>query len=262
MIKNETVFTNEIYEIGGVKTNVYIGGKGEPLLWLPGAGAQTPELPIYKELVKKFKVYLVDHPGFNDSERPEWLRDFDDYNYFYRDFLNFFSIDKAHIIGHSFGGRVAIEFAISHPERVKSLILISPGGLYVKGVKTLDLFMMSQQESMKLLFYNDCFTESLLKSVPTDRDLEIAAKNLTTVARLSWERAFNPKFPRLLRYIEAPTCLIWGKEDKLLSVEHGRIFQQHIKGSVLHELEECGHIPYVEKQEQCIKIISDFLSIN
>lgn len=259
-MQNETAFSNEIYEIGGVKTNVYVAGAGEPLVWFHGAGGLTPDLPIYKELLKEYKIYLVDHPGFGYSERPDWLVDFNDYNYFYRDFLDYFSLEKVNIAGHSLGGRIAVEFAISHPNRVNKLVLLCAAGLYLDGVEKPDTFMMSPDDRKKIIFFDENYTEQLLNKKQTDQEQENSAKNLVTLARLNWERDFNPKFPRLLSYIKAPACIIWGANDQVIPLEHGQAYKNYIEASVLHVLEKCGHMPHVEQEEQCVKIMKEFIN--
>jgi pimeloyl-ACP methyl ester carboxylesterase len=252
-------FRRKIYEIGGIKTSVYLEGEGPPLLWLHGAGGLNPQLPFFKALAQRYSLYLVDHPGFGHSERPKWLDSIQDYPYFYRDLLNFFELEQVIVAGHSLGGHIAVELAISHPHRVSKLILFCPAGLYLEEAKRPDTFMMSQEESKRLLFYDQRYAKEMLTSFQSPQAQEIAVKNLTTVALLYWSRNYNPKLPRLLRYIEALTCLIWGREDQIIPLAYGEAYRKHIAGAQLHVLERCGHMPFIEQEETCLQLIDQFI---
>lgn len=259
MGNEEIVFHNHTVEISGVRTNVYIGGEGRPLLWFHGGGGLTLGVSIHQALAREYQVYLVEHPGFGLSERPKWLLDFTDYNYFYRDFLTYFSLEKVHLVGHSFGGRVAVEFAVSHPHRVDKLVLICAAGLQVPDEKRANLFVMSPEEANQLLFYDAGWTKRFFARERTAEERLVDANNVTTRAILNWRRDYNPRFPRLLKYVEAPTCIVWGKEDEVVGVKHGQVYHEHIRHSVLHVLEECGHMPFIEKEEACNEIVMKFL---
>lgn len=260
MIHNDKMpFTEQMLEIGGVRTHVYTAGQGEPLLWLHGAGGISSIAPLFAELAGRYKIYMADHPGFGLSDRPEWLRDFTDYNYFYRDFLDYFAIDKVNLAGHSLGGRIAVEFAVSHTHRVNKLVMIAAAGTYVEGMSRPDPFMLSPQERIRFLYYNSKYAEQALSREATEKEQEIAAKNLTTQARVSWERNYNPKFPHLLKYITVPTCIVWGENDRLIPLPYGREYEKHIKQSKLHVIPECGHMPHIEQKDQCIHIIEQFI---
>ncbi|WP_174727591.1 alpha/beta fold hydrolase [Mesobacillus harenae] len=261
-MKETVSFIEEIVEISGVKTHVYTAGEGEPLLWMHGAGGITSILKTFEELARNYKVYLVDHPGFGLSEKKEErFIDFTDYNYFYRDFLDHYSLDKVHLVGHSLGGRMAVEFAISHPHRVNKLVLISASGLYIEGVKRTDIFIHQPEKRPALYFYNPKYAEDMLRKEKSEEEKSIEVKNLTMFARLTWEKSDNRKFPFLLRYVTAPTCIIWGENDEVLPVEHGKVFEEHIQNAKLYILQKCGHIPHVEQEEQCIGIIQNFLTV-
>jgi len=252
-------FADHMVEIGGVQTHVYIAGEGSPLLWLHGAGGVPEITPFFQELARSFKVYIPEHPGFGRSERPEWLKDYTDYNYFYRDFLDYYSLDKVNLVGHSLGGRIAMEFAVSHPERVEKLALISSTGLKIKGEQRPDIFMMYPEERVRVLFHNQELADRMLNQDVSEEQRMIDVKNTNTHARLEWEKGFNPKFPRLLRYIKAPTRIIWGDNDRLNPIRYGQALVEHIAGARLDVIENCGHLPQVEQPDSCLSVLTGFL---
>lgn len=253
------VFSSQTFEIGGVKTRVYQAGSGKSLLWFHGAGGITSISPFFERLAKRYKVFLVDHPGWGQSERPEWLRDFTDYNYFYRDFLTYFGLKGVNLVGNSLGGRIALEFAISHPQYVEKLVLLAPAGLHVDGIKRPDIFILPPEQRARVVFHDQKFADALLSREMSEDDHEISAKNLATQARLSWERNYNPRFPRLLKYVEAPTRIIWGENDRMIPLAHGKEFVRYIPGAQLHVIKECGHLPQIEKREECLQLVEEFI---
>mgnify|MGYP001174003459 CR=1 FL=1 len=252
-------FIEEFYKIEGVRVQVRTLGEGEPLLWLHGSGSNNPVNPVVSELAKHYKVYVPSHPGFNGSDRPDWLLDYSDYNYFYRSFLDYFQIDRAVVIGHSMGGRIAVEFAVSHTHRVKKLVLISPAGIHEEGLKRPDPFILTPEQRTRLLFHDEKLAEQALTRTLSPEEQNYAAKNLVTLARLNWECYYNPKFPRLLNYITVPTCIISGENDRMIPAGYSQAYHKHIPGSQLHLIPECGHIPMVEQPAKCYEIIANFL---
>lgn len=253
-------FTEEKVNIGDVSTHFYTAGEGEPLLWLHGMDGITSILPMFEELAKQYKVYLVDHPGFGLSERKEdRFCDFEDYNYFYRDFLDHFSLEKVHVVGHSIGGRMAVEFAISHPHRVDKLVLIAPSGLLVDGVKRSDIFIVQPEDRPSYFFHSSKYINEAKNYDKNDTEKSMEVKNLTSTVRLTWERDYNRKFPAQFRYITAPTCIIWGENDKMYPVQHAEVYERNIHTATLHVLENCGHMPHIEQSEKCTAIIEQFL---
>lgn len=259
-MQNVNVCNEDFYTINGLKIQVKTLGEGEPLLWLHGSGGSVQVNPVMSELAKQYKVYVPSHPGFNGSERPDWLLDYSDYNYFYRSFLDYFNIDQVVVVGHSMGGRIAVEFAVSHTHRVKKLVLIAPAGIYEEGLKRPDTFILTPEQRTRLLFHSPDLTEQVLSRPVSDEEQGFVAKNLVSLARLNWECEYNPKFPRLLQYITVPTCIISGENDQMIPPGYSKAYNKHIAGSELHLIPECGHVPMVEKSAQCYDIIREFLS--
>lgn len=252
-------FREDLFQIGGVRIHVRRAGSGEPLLWLHGAGGVFRVDPFFEALAEKYCVYLIDQPGFGRSERPGWLRDYSDLNYFYRDFLAHFDLDSVNLVGHSLGGRTALEFAISHPQNVRKLVLIAPGGQYIEGVSRPDVFILNPEQRTRLLFHDQKLADQALARSLSDEEHEMVAKNMATHARLDWEKPYNPRFPRLLRYVNAPTRIIWGADDRVIPLAHGEAYATHISGSELKVIPDCGHLPQVEQKDACLDLIDEFL---
>jgi pimeloyl-ACP methyl ester carboxylesterase len=85
-----------------------------------------------------------------------------------------------------------------------------------------------------------------------------AYQSLTVLARLIWERPYNPKLAKRLRRIACPTLLVWGAHDKLVPPAYGKAYQQHIPGSHLKLIPHSGHLPMFEREAEFVEIITDF----
>ena len=78
--------------------------------------------------------------------------------------------------------------------------------------------------------------------------------------RLTWKPYMHdPRLPALLARVTAPTRIVWGRQDKIIPVECGTLYQQAIPGSELVVIEHCGHAPHLEKPEEFVRIAMDFL---
>ena len=84
-------------------------------------------------------------------------------------------------------------------------------------------------------------------------------RQLTTLASLAWNPAYDPKLERRLERITCPTLVIWGKNDRLVPSSYGEAFHRLIPGSELVLLEGTGHMPMFEKAEELSKVIREFL---
>src|SRR5262245_10867181 len=122
---------SEQLSVAGVRTHMWRGGRGIPLLVLPPEFASHDWFPYHEALAARFSVFAPDHPGFGNSERPEWLAGIDDLVFHYADLLDTLGLERVAIIGTSLGGWIAAEFAVAHPQRVDRLVLVGAAGLKV-----------------------------------------------------------------------------------------------------------------------------------
>src|SRR2546421_294622 len=90
--------------VRGCSIKLMRGGAGEPLLVLHGASGAGAWLPFMRSLAEKFDVLVPEHPGFGESDTPDWLDTIHDLAYFYLDVLGQFDLDRVHLVGISLGG--------------------------------------------------------------------------------------------------------------------------------------------------------------
>ena len=246
-------FAESYVEIDGCKVRLRRGGRGEPLLFLHGASGAPAILPFMESLAQRFDVLVTEHPGWGKSDEPEWLENIHDVAYFYLDFLEHLDLRNVTIVGSSMGGWIAMEIAVRDTARLKSLVLVSPAGVAAPGVQAADIFLMSPEELVRNLFVDQKLAEARL-AIPEDVDASL--KNRHTTARLAWEpRLHDPHLPKWLHRIDVPVKIVWGRQDKILPVGLAEPLHQLIPGSKLHVLDNCGHLPQVEKANELVEII-------
>jgi pimeloyl-ACP methyl ester carboxylesterase len=246
-------FAESFVEVAGCRVRLRRGGKGEPLLFLHGASGAPVILPFMHKLAERFDVLVTEHPGWGQSDEPAWLENIHDVAYFYLDFLAHLRLSGVTIVGSSMGGWIAMEIAVRDTSRLKSLVLVSPAGIAVPGVQPADLFLMPPEEMVRALFVDQKLAEARLAA---PEDVDIALKNRHTTARLAWEpRLHDPHLPKWLHRIDVPVKIVWGRQDRILPVGLAEPLQRMIPGSRLHILDDCGHLPQVEKADELVEIV-------
>ena len=114
---------------GRFKIRVLQAGSGDPLLYLHGAAGLFWD-PLLDALAANHHVIAPEHPGAGDSLGLEHVEDLWDLVLYYNTLLDSFGVERATLVGHSFGGMVAAEIAATSPHRVDKLVLIAPIGLW------------------------------------------------------------------------------------------------------------------------------------
>ncbi|MBI2911894.1 MAG: alpha/beta hydrolase [Chloroflexi bacterium] len=252
-------YAEEFLEVQGTTVHLLSAGEGEPLLLLHGAGSAAVWSPVHAELARSFRVLAPDHPGFGLSDAPEWLDGVDDLVYFYLDFLDQLGIDRTHVMGHSVGGWIAAELAVGHSHRLRKLALVNAIGLHVTGVEQPDLFAMSPAESAPFLAYDKEAAQARVASAAPEQ-AAIRDKGRAALARLGWNPYLHdPKLMRRLRRVRVPTLVVWGENDPLLPLDHGRAYTGGIPGARLATIPLCGHSPQSERPQELARLVLDFL---
>ncbi len=253
-------------------------GKGFPILMIHGlAGSHRNFGKISARLKSDYRCIRIDLPGFGLSDLPE----VPDKNYrklyseFFLFFLDALQLDSFCVMGNSMGGWMAWEIAADHPDKVKKLVLLSSAGYDMEKVAERLSFGMKASSG---------FVEKLLqRGIPysvTKRNIEkcffdvsrinkdevdVASAftnregNFHTVLELLRHR--KDADTSLIRTIQCPTLIVYGKHDNIIPYEHAYRFQRDIPRNKLIIYEDCGHIPMVEKTEQFEKDFREFAAV-
>lgn len=252
--------------IGTIKTTYLVCGNGEPVIFLHGAGAGAVTwYPSINTISKNFQVVAPDIVGYGESDKPDAPYNRPYFSKWLKDFLKELKIAKAHIVGLSQGGAIALQFAIDNAEMVDKLVLIDSAGLGSNvsfwpliGTIWMNIFPSSMANR---------FNSHYLLHKPINRDPNHIGYSIDVLKSKGGKKAFKQgrgtavsKIPEeLLKQIENETLIIWGKDDKLFSVEYGEAAAKIIPNAKLHIIQDAGHLPLMDQPEIFNKILDDFL---
>ena len=252
-IKTETL------AVRGVELTLRRAGEGPTLLLLHGANGSASWLPIMEALAEHYHVILPDHPGFGDTDQPDWMDNISDVAYFYLDVIEAMGLDSFHLAGHSMGGWIAAEIAIRNATRLKSLTLISAAGIRVDGTPMGDLFAWSPQETVTKVFAQHPFIDQMLAHEPDEAEIETILKNRQMAARLCWSpRLHNPDLKKWLHRLTLPTLILWGDSDGIFPEPYAHAYHALIPGSALEVYKNCGHVPMAEARDAFLSRLTTF----
>lgn len=209
-------------------------GAGEPVVYLHGIGMTRRWLPLYEQLSRVSDLVVPEHPGFGDTPLPDWLEGFDDLVLHYAEFADLLDLGPFHLVGHSFGGWIAAEFAAFYPERLRSLTLITPLGLRVPGHTPTDIFRMGHQRLADLHF-NDragAYAEYLSHGEGVETLFQSYAE-LTAFAKVAWNPRYDHKLDRRLGRVRSPALVLAAQDDRILPRAHIDRYAELLSGAVV-----------------------------
>lgn len=246
--------------IGGTRIRMFRGGKGEAAVFLHGGAGLSVWTPFFQKVAESHDLHVPEHPGFGQSDNPEWLNAISDLALFYLDFIDSIDAEKIHLLGNSFGGWIAAELASRDSSRLKSLTLIGPSGLAPQDGAQ-DIFRWSHEESTRNLFHNQAIADRILGAQPTVEQLAAQLKNQTTVVRLgAATRLVNPDLGRWLHRIKVPTHILWGEHDKLAPASTAKVWASHIPHAQVTLVPDAGHLPHAEQAGPVGEAVVNFMT--
>jgi pimeloyl-ACP methyl ester carboxylesterase len=250
-------------KVDGCNIRLMRGGSGPPLLVLHGAGGAGPWSPVLGALAERFDVIVPEHPGFGESDTPDWLDTVHDLAYFYLDVIDQLRLERVHLVGISLGGWIAAELAVRDPRRLMSLTLAGSAGLHVPGLAQVDPFLRSDEQRIRDFFHDQARADAAVAEALRPELEDVMIKNRITVAKLSWQpRGHDPHLAKWLHRIDVPTLLIWGEHDRLFPKDYAAAFQRLIAGASIVIVPDCGHVPHMEQPEVFVAAVRDFISNN
>ncbi|HEY9278678.1 MAG TPA: alpha/beta hydrolase [Eoetvoesiella sp.] len=242
----------------GIKIHVYCGGSGAPVLFFHGAAGVKGWTPYFDALSERYEVFAPSHPGFGHSDDAPELGNPRQVAEFYQAWIKELGIDKCHLVGSSLGAWVASEFASLDDSALQSLTLIAPPGLAPKSESGPAPGQSAAEYAIRKLFLDQGIADRWLAAEPTNDQKLIIARNRVATARIAGEDFYNPQLKEAVRSIVVPTLVVWGDSDAVVPVEQAELWGQAIQNSQIEIIEECGHLPHMERTAVTMERIFDF----
>jgi pimeloyl-ACP methyl ester carboxylesterase len=273
-------FAEKTIDVQGNRVRYLTAGEGPPLVLLHGVGTSSGEWSwVLPDLARNYLVYAVDLPGYDGSYEPP------DYSpaytaSFVKAFLDSVGVERAGVVGNSFGGLAALHLALSEPARVSALVLsdsaglgraVNPGLVALSSPGAGDfrtaldktppgaakrafrraLLMFARPWQIPLKWLKDQYK---LAQLPNFTDATLGTIR-TVVGPMGQREVLIDQLPRL----QMPTLIVWGIEDKVIPYTHAKEAIALVQDGSLELIPSCGHLPHVEQPKRFVSILGGFL---
>lgn len=252
-MKNQIVIKNNLlsYQSYGKNSDSSIlflhGWRSEGLVW-------AEVVQLLQSRGYEGKIYCLDLPGFGESSMPNENFTLDDYCNVVEEFVKKMDCKKMVLVGHSFGGRIAIKLAARQLDWIEKLVLVDSAGLNLKKNRKKIFGMMAR--IVKPIFYPN-FMKNIRKwayEIMGSGDY-LATPELQQVLI----NTINEDLFFSLKEIKVPTLIVWGAKDKDTPLEYAKIMKREIKVAKLRVFEEAGHFCFLDESDKFTDEIINFL---
>jgi pimeloyl-ACP methyl ester carboxylesterase len=245
-------------------------GKGAPIVFLHGLGASSLSwlftLPTF---ARHRRAIALDHIGHGRSDKPPLTYRITDFVDYLEGFLDQLNLSQVDLVGNSLGGWVAARLAVRRPELVRRLVLVGSAGLQpspeirarLEKVPFAPRTLADTRTILSLCFYNKVRYVNRV-SVTLSYLLRRLEANHGTVESVIAAASVDPEewMDHLVGKVRAHTLVLWGRHDELMPLEFAERYAREIPGAQLEILEECGHVPQIEKPRDFNRVLADFLA--
>lgn len=261
-------------DAGGIKTNYLEAGEGRAVLLVHGSGPGVTGYANWRltmpPLAERFRVIAPDMAGFGFTERPAGLRcDVDIWADQVVGVLDALGLERASIVGNSFGGAIALRTAVRYPDRVDKLALMGSAGVKAELTDGLDAVwgyepsVANMRRIMDLFAYDRALITDELAEVryraSTEPGFQESYSALFPAPRQRWVDAMVTPEAQI-RNIPHETLIVHGREDKIIPLATSLRLAELIDRAQLHVFGHCGHWTQIERSTQFARILGDFLA--
>ncbi len=252
-------------------------GQGSPVLFVHDVpGDHASFLPVMKLMAGSYRAIAPDLPGYGASEKPSPSRyaySFDAFAESLFDLAAVLDLGRLHVVGHGLGGGVAVALAAHHPALVHKLVLVDAIIYPLDAEPVLDriaciplagavAWRQMVGRSLFRAYVRGLNSESEIQTTQADRWYEAfnspmgrRSMHATLVARAD-TRSLMAHLPR----IATEALVVWGRNDRLASVEQGRSLARELRGHL--NVLECGRFPHEEAPQEFASLVGKFLEGN
>lgn len=275
----------EIHEIqvGRHRVSTLTMGRGPDVLLLHGLGGTRASLfETAAALSPTYRVHVPDLPGFGSSCKPalgaynaRWFAEI------MLGLMDELEVERAHVVGNSMGGRVAIELGLISPERITALALLCPAVAWLKRGLHPIVRLLRPEFGLLPHAFRRSVVASHFWSMFCDRDVMDPALAdlivdefqriyqtagaryalLASARNIYLEAPFGRGgFYRRLAELRPPALFVWGSHDRLVPAAFGPHVHNWLPNAEQVTLEGCGHVPQVERSEETNALLLDFFA--
>ena len=255
----------------GFKLHYLEAGRGAPVVLLHGLGGDGSRWgPNIEPLAKDFHVFALDQIGFGESDKPLASYHTGMLAEFLVGFLKAAGIPKASLVGNSMGAGVALYTAVYYPAMVDRIILADGGGFRAAASATpapptAEALRRRQiqnsvtrdetREFFRILFHD----KSLVTEKMVDDQLAMRLRSAFTITKMQEAGDRGSLSEQDVRGVQAPALVVWGQYDELANPAGADRLERTIPGARKVIIDNCGHMPQLERADEFNRIVRDFL---
>lgn len=210
---------------------------------------------IIKGLSAGITCLSLDLPGFGRSELPPWDADVSFYASVVEELIRKLRHEKIIIIGHSFGGRIAVKIAASNPSYLQNIVLVNAAGksfkspyrTFLKGFSAVlrPLFRLHFMQPLRKIIYKIIDSEDYLS---------------TPALQKVFQNTINEDLTPLLPQIKVPSLVVWGSQDREVPQEFAQSLCSKIPNVICKEFHGAGHWTFLEFEKEFIDLLKNFIN--
>ena len=266
----------------GLRTSYLEAGRGTPVVLLHGLGATNASfLPTLWDLARDHRVIAPDLPGFGESAKP--IRSYHA-GFFARwvaEFLKQLGVERAHFVGNSMGGRVALEAGMEYPDLVDRMVLLTPSPAFIRNREFVRVVRILRPElalipvpvthrqvvrGIKSMFARPSRLQDAWYEAAADEFLRVFKTARGRIAFFSAARqiyleephgdnGFWDRLPSMTR----PALFVWGERDRLVPAGFAKHVVKALPKARSEVFDDCGHVPQYEMPRRTNRLIREFL---
>jgi pyruvate dehydrogenase E2 component (dihydrolipoamide acetyltransferase) len=257
-----------VVEVGGRSIRYLETGaddEGWPIILIHGFGGGLNNwLSVQPILSERHRVIALDLPGHGGSTKDVGAGDLATLSAAVFEFMQAIDVTKAHLVGHSLGGGVALRTALDHPAHVASLTLICPTGLgeEIDAAFVSDFITASRRKQLepvlaKLFSGPDLLSRDMIEDVLRFKRMDGTREALIAVRASNFDGQQREVLrARLSEIVDIPVQVIWGAEDRVIPVRQAVGLPAAVR---THLLAKTGHMPHMEKASEVSRLLLDFV---
>lgn len=236
-------------KVQGLNVNYIQYGKGKDILLLHGWGQNVEMMkPLGDGFCDRYRITIIDFPGFGNSEEPHEAWTIDKYSLMLEEFVKQVGIKKPIVMGHSFGGRVAIRYSARN--NIEKLVLFGSPCIRIQEELPLKVKVLKKLKTLPGMNKLGEYMKQFIGS----RDYKAASP----IMRETLVNVVNEDLSKYAREIEEPTLLIWGENDDEAPVNEARELEKLMMDAALIILPGT-HYAYLENLARVITILNSFI---
>lgn len=279
-VTKEVVITSSHVKTGSYTTWVNEAGvgNGETILFLHGSGPGVTSIANWsyalQDCAPNFHCLAPDLYGFANSDHPDeplknrqawmdcWIEQL-------VELLDYYKLEKVHVVGNSLGCSIAQELLLEYPERFDRVVLMGPGGtpntkLSYELARAKSFYdnpsKKRLQQIMGWFVYDKDAMQPVIDGLTDSRYENAMREEVRRSNNSIFSTAAIPIPTVALNRIKHPVLLVHGRDDKVCSIESSYYLSEHLHNAQLHVFAQCGHWTQIEKKDQFNRLIQQFFS--